>query len=179
MAKKAKTIAGQWVWSNSPHAFRNAHRADPNVIGFSLKQIADAHGGRLEPDRIIEAARASRHPLHRHFEWNDERAAYQHRLDTARRIVRSVMLIDPNKPNEPPQRAWISVQDNGVSYRGIEEVLTESRLQLAIMKRALSDLTAWQQRYKGLERICGGAVAAARAQLVAQIAAAEERKEAA
>src|SRR5260370_22641201 len=121
MAKKPS--GPKYVWADAPKTFKGARDADPNEIGRSLDQIASDHGGRLEPGDIVEAARARSHVLHQHFEWNVNKAAEYHWMDTARRLARSVMLVSDAGSNEPPKRAWISVEDDGISYRRIDEVM--------------------------------------------------------
>lgn len=158
-----------YEWSDAPRAFKNASKADPETIGQSLDEIANAHNGRLEPKHIVEAARGRRHPLHPFFEWNDQRAAEIQRLDTARRLTRSIVLVDTDKPRESPVRPWISVQDDGVAYRSHAAILSEIELQLAVLKRAYADLVGWMERYKHLDKICGGPMLAARTALSARI----------
>lgn len=158
-----------YEWSDTPRAFKNASKADPETIGLALDRIANAHNGRLEPKHIVDAAENRRHPLHPFFEWNDAKAAAMHRLDTARRLTRSIVLVDTDKPEATPVRPWISVQDSGVAYRSHEAVLSEVALQLAVLKRAYADLVGWMERYKNLDKICGGPMLAARTALSARI----------
>lgn len=179
MAKKRRTppppprppTGPRFAWSDKPRAFLRADEADPQVIGMSLDEIARAHGGRFQPEDIVEAARAPRHPFHRHFQWDIHKAAHANWLDTARRITRAVVLL-PDDPtsNQPPKRAWTSVPDpTGVSYRRVTEILTQGSLQLAVMKRALADLRGWLERYRMLQDLAGGAVSQAARNLAAQI----------
>jgi hypothetical protein len=42
---------------------------------------------RITAERVEEAARDPHHPLHGEFEWRDDVAGYQHRLDQARRLI--------------------------------------------------------------------------------------------
>jgi len=83
-----------------------------------------------------------------------------------------MILPQDQHANEPPRRAWISVPDSDqTSYRASGEVMTEAALQYAVMKKALADLEAWIDRYSTLKGICGNAVATAKQQLVARLAA--------
>jgi hypothetical protein len=49
--------------------------------------------GRVTAEALVQAARDSAHPLHKEFPWDDKRAAHQHRLDVARRIIASVRIV--------------------------------------------------------------------------------------
>jgi hypothetical protein len=57
-----------------------------------LKGLIDLHGGRLTNDQVIEAARDEASPLHDAFQWDIEKAAYAHWVDTARELIRSVTI---------------------------------------------------------------------------------------
>jgi hypothetical protein len=60
--------------------------------GQILDAIAKANGGKLTPELVVLAARNPEHPLHGEFDWDDASAAHQHRLSTARAIIRSVRI---------------------------------------------------------------------------------------
>ena len=52
-----------------------------------LQALADAHGGTLDPEMVVDAAGDPDHPLHGHFEWDDAKAAHQYRLGQARALI--------------------------------------------------------------------------------------------
>lgn len=52
-----------------------------------------ASDGRLTPETVLRDAKRKESPLHSSFEWDDKKAAHQHRLDTARELIRGVRLI--------------------------------------------------------------------------------------
>jgi hypothetical protein len=60
MAKKARAtvIEREFEFSDSVRTFPNSIDADPNVIGRALWKISDANGGRLDPEKAVEDARA-------------------------------------------------------------------------------------------------------------------------
>ena len=47
--------------------------------------------GNITADRVVEAARDPESPLHGEFEWDDSKAAAQHRLNQARTLIRQVV----------------------------------------------------------------------------------------
>jgi hypothetical protein len=49
--------------------------------------------GRPDPQKVVIAATDKSSPLHRYFEWDDGKAAHQHRLDQARRLIGSVRVL--------------------------------------------------------------------------------------
>lgn len=136
-----------------PFTLPNPKRADPEKIGRALDRVATEHDGRLHPGDVVEAARDPKNALHPHFEWNDEAAAEAYRIDQARTLIRLVRISD-EALDEPP-RAYLSVKDtDGTSYRRYRDVRESVDLQLAVLKQARADLSAFRRRYKALADIC-------------------------
>lgn len=138
---------------------KNASKADPQKIGQELAKIAEAHGGRLMPEDVVNSARKTDNPLHPHFEWNDKLAAQSYRLDQARNIIRIIRIEDAENGDARP--AYVSISDGGTSYRKLEEVVASRELQLIVLQQAERDLRAFEKRYHMLNDICS-AVAEAR-----------------
>lgn len=118
-----------------------------------LQGIYDTHGS-LTPDAIVDEASDPNHPLHSRFEWDNEAAAHQHRLEQARGLIRLVRVTYRNASGEQRSvRSWHSFQapNGGYSYESLEKV-TESplltRIKLADMKR---DWLAFKRRYEDFE----------------------------
>jgi len=139
---------------DQPLALKNAKDADPQKIGVALSEIAAVSGGHLKPAAVVEAARAPRHVLHKHFEWKDSVAAERYREQQARQIIRSVRIVNDDDETKP-QAAYLSISDKGgVSYRPLEAVINSVDLQLQVLKQAERDLDAFERRYRDLNDIC-------------------------
>jgi hypothetical protein len=136
-----------------PTIFHNNKDADPTVIGNELERIRSANNGRLMAHAVVDEARNRRNPLHRYFEWNDKNAAEAYRLDQARDLIRIIQIEDTDT-DKPPRRAFLSVNDDGKSYRAINEVLNSQSLQLAVLVAAERELKAFEHRYAELMEIC-------------------------
>lgn len=57
-----------------------------------LTEIYEAHGGKLDPEYVIEDARDPESPWHDRFQWDVEKAAREHWLDVARSIIRTITI---------------------------------------------------------------------------------------
>jgi hypothetical protein len=137
---------------DGPIAIKNLAEANPQKIGETLAKLTNENKGHLTPQNVVAEARDIKSPLHKHFEWDDIKAADAFRLDQAREIIRVVRVIDEDKK---PVRAFLSIKDkDGVSYRDFQTVSTSSELQLAILRQAERDLEAWENRYKQLQELC-------------------------
>lgn len=56
-----------------------------------LKSLSSADGI-IDPEGVVALARDPSNPLHERFEWDDGVAGHQHRVDTARRLIRFCKL---------------------------------------------------------------------------------------
>lgn len=145
----------RFTFRDSPVVIKNFKDADPQKIGEELTRIGAKAEGRLIPDDVVAAAQASRNPLHKHFEWSDKVCGQLHRIEQARELIRCIRVITDDADDKPPQRAWLNVRDNdGHSYRSLDEVMTSHSLQLAVLQQAERDLKAWEARYSEIVEIC-------------------------
>lgn len=63
------------------------------AIERRLAELTERGGGRLTPEAVVQDAESPSSPLHaRIFRASDREAAYQHRLDLARQLIRSVRV---------------------------------------------------------------------------------------
>lgn len=154
----------KYQFRDGPVIIKAAKSADAQVIGNELMRIREKTGS-IEPENIVKMAESKRSPIHKHFEWDNEKAGHEYRKAQARNLVRLVR-IDNGPANDLPERAFHSIRDeSGRSYRPVEEVRSSLDLQLALMKQAEKDLDSWLIRYRSLSGICE-LVEAAKAELV-------------
>lgn len=57
-----------------------------------INDIAARNDGRIRPDDVVADARDPTSPLHDRFEWDVQKAAHTHWLDTARELIRAVRV---------------------------------------------------------------------------------------
>lgn len=146
---------------------KNGDKADPQKIGAALEVISAKAGGHLTPDAVVDAAKDRKSILHRHFEWNDEKAAHAYRLDQARSVIRAIHM-DGQETENGMARAFMSIREkSGTTYRNLNDVLNSQDLQQRVLAQAERDLLAWETRYKSIEDVCS-LVKAARERLSAR-----------
>lgn len=135
-------------------SIKSAAKADPQKIGEALEKISATAGGHLTPEAVVIAAKDRKSVLHKHFEWNDEKAAEAYRVDQARSLVRCIH-IDGQDTENGIARAFMSIREkSGTSYRGLSDILGSADLQARILAQAERDLLAWENRYKQIEDVC-------------------------
>lgn len=127
-------------------------KLDPQAIGEEIERLEQDHQHQLTPDGIVDAARNRKSPLHKAFEWNDEKAAHHWRCDQARKLVATldIVLIRPDK-TEVPTRAFVSVEiGSGRGYSSTVHALNDPALRQQVVQRAWIELDAWRQRHAEL-----------------------------
>lgn len=67
-------------------------RANQVEVLDRLKLLADANGGRLIAQAVVDDAKDESSPLHAHFTWDTDKAAAERWLDQARTLIRSVEI---------------------------------------------------------------------------------------
>ena len=120
------------------------------VIGEALADIEDRHGV-INPNTVVDESRPENAPLHPVFEWRDEIAAENWRVEQARRVVRCVeVVIDKRHDstqvaqiayvNIPSQKGYINQARVGRSvelYREAEALFMD---RLAAAQRQLDKI---------------------------------------
>jgi hypothetical protein len=127
------------------------------VAGEALEEIRRKSGGVLLPKAVVAASKAKDAPLHRCFEWDNDRAGTLYREDQARNLIRSVRVLEATGPRSKRQdsmRAYVHV-DTGHerAYVTTAEALSDPKLREQVLRRAVAELRGWQARYDGLKEL--------------------------
>jgi len=120
-----------------------------------LEKIRKAHGGKLNPPHIVQAASNPKHPLHADFEWDDTQAAHEYRLDQARRMIR-VVVIFADTEEEEPTRAYVSLmgdRTDGGGYRALVDVMSDAGMRGQLLAEALKEMRGFQRKYRRLTEL--------------------------
>jgi hypothetical protein len=127
-------------------------KVDPQVAGDELERIRIRHNGMLEPEYVLTAARDPDAPLHKAFEWNDERAAEAYRVDQARYLIRSIEVFVDRPDQEPSAvRAFVNIErDNERTYTSTVDALSDPDLRRQVIASAWKELESWRNRHAEL-----------------------------
>lgn len=141
-----------YVWKPGSKA-----KVDAQVAGEELERIRTWRNGRLDPQDVIEASRDPGAPLHPAFEWDDAKAAVEHRREQAKYLIRSVeVVIDRGAAEASPIRAFVSVErDADRSYTSTFHALADPELRRQVVASAWRELEAWQKRHAELVEFAG------------------------
>lgn len=97
-------------------------RGDAESVCKELERVRKENDGQLRPANVVEAASNQESPLYPHFEWDDRIAAHEHRKSTARKLIRSVVIVPEAQESTEMKPAYINVksEDKGQYYQSIE-----------------------------------------------------------
>lgn len=125
-------------------------------IRAAVVALENEHG-RLTPEYVLEEAAIETSPLHGCFEWDDSVAAHKHRLDQARRLIRSVKVvvttttrvISTVRYGRDPQAA------PGQGYVSVEQLRSEPDNARAFLRHEFSRAAAHLRRAEDLAEVLG------------------------
>jgi hypothetical protein len=69
---------------------------DPVAVKAAMIASLD-HEGTLYPATVVEVAKSPNHPLHRYFEWDNEKAAQAYRISQACEVIESLTETIPRR----------------------------------------------------------------------------------
>ena len=133
-------------------------KEDADILGRQFEKLA--RKGPLTAQTVVNAAKPARSPLHKFFEWNDERAAELYRQEQARYYLRSIEIVIA--PSEQPIRAFhvVTVQGEGQEgergYLHIDQVRSNPTILAQVIDAERRVLRGAQRRlaqYKQLEPV--------------------------
>lgn len=120
-----------------------------------LEHIRQTNGGILRATDVVAFARDPETVLHSRFEWDDTKAAEQHRLWQARELIRVVVKTQPT--TEDATRVYVSLSDDrrndGGGYRTLDDVMRSQTMREALLKQAHADMVRFETTYRQLSEL--------------------------
>lgn len=105
----------------------------------------------VSPEEVLSKAKDKDSELHKCFEWDDSVAAEKFRLQQARLIICNLVVVTPNKEEEPVRVYQISSERN--TYQPTRFFLQQPDEYQKLLQRAKEELKALQKRYKMLSEL--------------------------
>ena len=121
-----------------------------DVAGAELSRIRTEQGRFFTPAAVVHASRPEDAPLHPVFEWDDRKAAAAHREEQAKSLIRNVVVVNPDKPEQAPFRAFVSVQleDEGHRYTTVAHAMSVPDLREQVLAQAQVDMRSFERKYQ-------------------------------
>lgn len=124
-------------------------------MSYQEEIMALAKNGIVTAEAVVEFAKDPSTALHQRFEWDDTKAAFAHRLQTARHLIVTVQIV-PRKSAEPIQ-AFVSlnrdrVQPNG-GYRLMTSVIRNKKLYSEFLAQARAEYLLFKRKYETISEL--------------------------
>ena len=135
-------------------------KVKPDVAFKELERIKGKNSGVLTAGIVVLEAKKARNPLHKQFEWDNDEAADQYRLEQARRMLRSVEVTYKESPMTPPTRQYVTVTEEAVRdeperkvYKSTAEVLADPIARDEMLSDAIRDALSYRRKYAELQEL--------------------------
>ena len=129
-------------------------KADANEVGVVFEEL-QARNEVLDEHEVLVAARHVDSPMHDCFEWDNTKAAYEHRLSQARYLIRKLCVV-VEKDDFRPIRAYVSVQkpdEVDRDYVAVSRVMNSDDLLAEACQTLLKKLEGITLQYQHFVRV--------------------------
>lgn len=137
----------RFVWENSRFG------VDAGVVAKTVQELEAAEGA-VRPQRLVDVARPEESPVHGLFEWDDQVAAELHRVDQARRVMRSLRVVVQDNRREI---AYVHVSTVVPGQRGpggyVQSLraLSDETMRTQVLEDAARQLLGFRRRFMALQ----------------------------
>ena len=133
----------EYFWRKGSRQFGSAQD-----VGAYIEEMRQKNGGFIGAGNVIADAKKKRSPLHGYFEWDDSKAAGEHRLAQARELIGAIVF----EREDVTVRGFVNVKiENESTYTSIDLALSDCELRAQVIERARREMVSWHQRYKDLK----------------------------
>lgn len=111
---------------------------EAQVIGEVIDSLKD-NEGHLSTRTVLEHAKSEVSPLHKHFEWNETRAAKLYNIVQARSLINHIVevVIVAEKPTMQRSFPSVSIPDKGKVYVTLQDALDNPDYRKQLLSKAI------------------------------------------
>lgn len=132
--------------TGSPYSDRDAIR----IGGFLEKKFPD---GIFTAAQVLELARSRTSPIHRYFEWDDNKAAERHRLRQASSLVTCLIVEVSGEKVRKYCTPVVVVGQPKKHYYDIDRARKNPDIWDQVLTGALEQAQLWAKRYERLKEL--------------------------
>lgn len=123
-----------------------------DIVGKHFEKL-EKENGTINRRLVLESAKPKDSPIHDLFEWDDTIAAENYRLTQARLLISNLNVVIEHEKAEPLEiRAYANISETKEGrFINIESAFKSEESKEIVIKRALQELKAFENKYKNLE----------------------------
>lgn len=131
-----------------------AKNVDPELATKEIERIETIYG-RITAETVLKAAENKKSPLHELFQWDDDKAAHNYRLQQARIFINNIEVVYVSDGEEKRIPAFeIIRKENSQSYKHIETLTVDEIAQVRDNTiNAISSLKAKLAVYRQFNKV--------------------------
>jgi hypothetical protein len=101
----------------------------------------------------VEFAKNPDTAWHIKFQWDNEKAGHEHRLQQARHFIKVFVDVEDVGGSALEYQVYVSLESDRKTggYRATREVLSDEDLKNQLLMQAKRDMLYWKNRYRTLE----------------------------
>jgi len=122
-----------------------------------LRKIESENNGLIKPEYVVAEARSRRSPLHDYFDWDNDHAAEQWRLQQARQLISTVRVEMQKRNMRGFYHVRVETSDGGYEkgYVSVEKVISNQDLFLQKKRELLERIEYWQTEAENFDDLQG------------------------
>lgn len=120
------------------------------IAAERLQHIRET-SGEITPRNVVDDARSDNSPLHKCFEWDNDKAADNYRLSQARKLIGAIVVAQiDDRPVKKETRAFVNLPSVS-RYEPIEVAMSQPDMRNEILAKAKQEISMWRARYSAYE----------------------------
>lgn len=127
--------------------------SDAEIIGRRIELLSPI--GQITAEKFLKDAKRKNSPTHGYFEWDNNRAAQEYRLEQARLLIRSVDIIVISDGKEFETRAFhhIKINEDETAYVSTNVIFSNKDYYFQVLENAISEIKSWQEQYRNYREL--------------------------
>ena len=137
----------------SKYTWRSGHGKVPADVAGRVMEEIEARDGTVTKESFLDASRPEESPTHGCFEWDDSVAAEMYRLHQSSDCIRDLVITISSGDEKTKAPAFVKITEQGpvsAEYKSIGIAMNDDQDRQIVLKNALKELRAFQQKYNNL-----------------------------
>jgi hypothetical protein len=125
-----------------------------DVVSYVLRDI-EKRDGILTPHAVVDEAKDNSSPLHKYFEWDDNKAGSEYRLWQARKLIANVKVqFVGDEEADLFYNARVVIKNVPVQgYFNLSKVLSDEDVYNKVLREFVKDMEALEKKYSTLKEL--------------------------
>jgi hypothetical protein len=128
-------------------------KGNAQAIGEVIEDLKKQFGGKVPPRELVKVARDPKNPCHANFTWDNKKAADEFRLDQARHLLRSIIIMEVTREEVIVRPNVVCSRYGGQAtqpYKDFLEVMKNPAERALYLECSFREFEAFRKKYERL-----------------------------